>query len=179
MHRWPSRFCLYKYFKPMRPVSLIAILTLLIGACSGSGESADGGRSADSTLRISLGTSGRAHIVTTAEDALLTRYGYRLNRNVNTGEDVRLETSWKDLAAFEDEKAAGIAEVRARITITARPRSRAGGTANTFSARMIVEVTGRSTPAADWAPVPITSERESYFDNIAEFLENEFKGGVM
>ena len=150
----------------------------MLSACSGSGESADGGSSTDSTMRISLGTSSRVHIVATSEDALLTRYGYRFNRNVNTGEDVRLETSWKDLSTLADEEAAGIAFVRGRITITARPRSRAGGVANTFSARMLVEVSGRPNPTADWAPIAITPERESYFNTIADYLENEFKGGV-
>ena len=163
----------------MRTVLIIAALTLIFSACSGSGQGSDSGRSSDNTLRVSLGTSSRAHIVATAEDALLSRYGFRFNRNVNTGEDVRLETSWKDASPFADEEAAGIAFVRMRITITARPRSRAGGTANTFSARMVAEVTGRPNPTADWAPVPITAERQSYLDEIADFLENEFKGGVI
>lgn len=161
----------------MRPISVIAAFLMILSACSGSGESANGGRSSDSTLRISLGTSTRIHIVATAQDALLTRYGYRLNRNVNTAEDVRLETSWRELSPFTDEQAAGIAFVRARITVSARPRSRSG-VANTFSARMVIEVTGRSNPTADWAPVAITAERESYFNEIADYLENEFKGGV-
>ena len=161
----------------MRPISVIAALLIILSACSGSGESTDDGRSSDSTLRVSLGTSTRTHIVATAEDVLLTRYGFRFNRNVNTGEDVRLETSWRDLSPFADEQAAGIAFVRARITISARPRSRSGA-ANTFSARMVIEVSGRPNLTADWAPVAITSERESYFNEIADFLENEFKGGV-
>ena len=161
----------------MRLISFIAA-ALVLSACSGSGEGADGGRSVDSTLRVNLGTSSRNHIVQTAQDALLTRYGYRLDRNVITGEDVRMETSWKDVNPLPDEEASGIAFARLRIMINARPRSRAGGGATTFSARMIAEVSGKPNPMADWAPVSMTPERRAYFSDIADYLENEFKGGV-
>ena len=150
---------------------------VLLSACSGPG--AGGERAASSSLRFNLGTSARDHIVSTAEDALLTRYGYRFDRQVNTSEDVRLETSWKDVAALPDERTAGYMEVRVRVFVNARPRSRAGGGATTFTARMEVECEARVLVGGDWQPVSITNEREAYFQEIADYLENEFKAGVM
>ncbi len=150
---------------------------ILMSACSG--PSANGEREANSSLRFNLGTSGRGHIVTTAEDALLTRYGYRLNRQVNTAEDVRIETSWRDVSPLADEQTAGYSEVRIRIFLSARPRSRAVGTAGTFTARMEVECEAQLMVGEDWQPVSITAAREAYFQEIADYLENEFKAGVM
>lgn len=160
-----------------RVMSLALGIALFLGACSGPGS--EGDRAASSTLRFNLGTSARNHIVTTTEDALLTRYGYRLNRRVDTAEDVRLETSWKEVAALEEEQLAGYTQVRVRVSVTARPRSRAGGTGSTFAARMIAECEGQLAVGGNWVDVPIMSEREAYFDEIADYLENEFKGGVM
>lgn len=150
---------------------------MIVSSCSGPG--ADGGRAAESSLRFNLGTSARSHIVATTEDAFLSRYGYRLNRQVDTAEDVRMETSWKDVTTLADEQAAGYLEARVRIFITARPRNRASGTGSTYTARMIIEYEARVSISGDWEQVPITPEREAYIKDIAEYLENEFKGGVM
>ena len=155
-----------------------AALVLILGACAGAGAGSDSGRAANSQMRVNLGTSSRAHIVSTATEALLSRYGYRFDRDVNTGEEVRLETSWRDVPTAADEQAAGVSFVRTRISVIARPRSRAGGNANTFSTRMIAEVIGRATAASEWVEIPMTAERRAYFDEIADYLENEFKGGV-
>lgn len=159
------------------PNCWILCLVLFVSACSGPGS--DGERATDNMFRYNLGTSAKWHVVSTAQDALLSRYSYRLNREVDTEEDVRLETSWKEMSIFADEQAAGYMEVRTRIFINARPRNRATGTANTFSARMEAEIEARLVVDGNWEPVAITVEREAYLDEIAKFLENEFKAGVM
>lgn len=153
----------------------LVCFALFLNACSGPGA----GRSDSSSLRFHLGTSARDHIISTSEDALLTRYGYRLDLDVDTAEDIRLETSWKDVVLLTDEKNAGYREVRLRIRLNARPRSRAGGIANTFTTRMMVECEARTSIGGDWTAVSITPEREDYFREIADYLENEFKAGVM
>jgi len=161
-----------------RSIFFIFTFILFLSACSG--PSSDGSRNSSSIFRSNLGSSNRAHIVATAQDALLTRYGYRFNREVNTAEDVRLETSWKDLTPFGDELATGYTEARLRLTITARPRNRSGGgTGSTYSSRIEAEFEARVSNGGNWEAVPITPEREEYLEEIADFLENEFKAGVM
>ena len=155
----------------------VMLVCVLLAGCSGAGGSASGG-SGSSTVRESLGTSSRGHIVRTSEEALLTRYGYRFQRRVDTTEDIRLETEWKDLTATNDEQAQGYSFARVRITITARPRSRSGGGAQTYSARLIAECQVRQVDGIDWMDVPISSERAQYIDEIVDYLENEFKAGV-
>ena len=102
-----------------------------------------------------------------------------MNREVDTPEDVRLETSWKDVVTFADEQAAGYVAARVRIFVNARPRNRAAGNASTFSSRMEAEFEARLSMGGNWEPVMITAEREAYLDEIAKYLENEFKAGVM
>ncbi len=163
---------------PMKPsIYWILCCVLFMSACSG--PDADSGRAGDSTFRYNLGTSARWHIVSTVQDALLTRYGYRMDREVDTPEDVRLETSWKDVAPFADEQAAGYVKARVRIFVNARPRNRAAGNASTFSARMEAEFEARTSMSGNWESVLITADRETYLDEIAKYLENEFKAGVM
>ncbi len=161
----------------LRTILSFLALIFVLSACSGPNSNT--GSNAGSILRSNLGSSARSHIVTTAQDALLTRYGYRFNREVNTVEDVRFETSWKDLTLLGDEQAAGYIEVRVRITITARPRNRAAGTGATFSSRFEAEFEAIVTSGGNYQPVPITPEREEYILEIADYLENEFKAGVM
>ncbi len=150
---------------------------IVLGGCSGS-NSIDGG-SIDNMFRYNLGTSARYHIVGTAQEAILNRYGYRLNQEVNTAEDIRIETSWKDVSPFPDELASGYNMTRARIFLSARPRNRSAGTASTFTARIEFEIEARLQMGGDWQQISITAEREAYFKEIAEYLENEFKAGVM
>jgi len=128
---------------------------------------------------FNLGTSGRNHIVTTVEDALLSRYGFRFNRQENTTEDIRFETLWKEIPIMSDETSAGYTDIRLRIMVNARPRSRATGTASTYSTRMEVECEATLTVGGNYQPVPITPEREEYIQEIADYLENEFKAEVM
>ena len=156
---------------------IVVLCCALLAGCSGSGSSA-GSDTGSSSMRANLGTSSRDHLTRTSEEALLTRYGYRLQRRVDTTEDIRLETEWKDLSATRDEQAQGYSFARVRITITARPRSRSGGGARTYSARLVAECQVRRVDGVDWMDMPISPERRIYLDEIVDYLENEFKGGV-
>ncbi len=156
---------------------ILVLACALLAGCSGSGESTGG--SASSTVTENLGTSTREHIVQTSEDALVRRYGYLMERRVDSSEDIRYETQWKQLPATRDEQAQGYAFARVRITITARPRSRSGGGARTYSARLVAECQVQPTAGGgDWMNTSLTAERKVYIDEIVDYLENEFKAGV-
>ena len=159
----------------MRTLSLVAIAALLIGGCSGSGASTDGGERIRNTMRAGLGTSNADHIIFVAEDALLNRYGYQFERRIETVEDIRLETSWKELPAADDERSLGFSHARIRITVRARPRDRGAGT---YSVSLNAEVEGRALGGDVWVKIPVTEGRDAYLKEVAGFFENEFKGGV-
>ncbi len=148
--------------------ALFIVLAVFTG-CSGSGSSAGGG---SSTYRTSLTTTDGETIVRVVNEALLTRYGYRFQREVATSEDILYETEWKDLTATRDEQAQGYSFARTRITITARPRSRASAGA-TFSSRFVAETELRAQGGLDWVKMPMTEMREDYIKEIADYVKNE------
>ena len=159
----------------MRTSISVIFTALLLAGCSGSGASADGEVRVRNTMRATLGTSSADHIVRASEDALLNRYGYQFERRIETTEDIRLETSWKEMGATDDEKALGYGYVRIRITIRARPRDRSAGT---YAASLNAEVEGRGPTGDIWSKIPITDQRDAYLTDLSRFFENEFKGGV-
>ena len=150
--------------------ALLVVVAAFTG-CSGSGSATNG--SGSSTYRTSLVTTTQEAINRVSRGALLTRYGYRFRREVVTGEDILFETEWKDHAATQDEQAQGYSFARTRITITARPRSRASGTATTFSSRFVAETELRSQGGLDWVKMPMTPMREAYIKEIADYFKNE------
>ena len=156
----------------------LLVLGALLAACSGAGAAADDDRGSN-IYRTDLGTSSRAHLTRTADEALLNRYGYRFERRVDTVEDIRFETEWKALSVTEDERAQGYTQARTRITITARPRSRSGGAARTYSARFVATTQLQKLGSTIWEEVPLTPEREEYIREIADYLETEFRAGLM
>ena len=157
----------------MRAVNCLLFAATILAGCSGSGTNATGGERVRNTVRASLGTSTANHIIRVADEALMTRYGYRFERRVETAEDIRLESSWKELSATDDEKAVGIGFARVRITIRARPRGRGAGT---YVASFHAEVEGRSPVAGVWKEIAVTEGREDYLKELITYFENEFKG---
>ncbi len=149
----------------------LLILVVVFTGCSGSSGSATGG-SGSNTYRTSFAATTGETIVRVANEALLTRYGYRFQREVATSEDILYETEWKDQAALRDEQAQGYSFARTRITITARPRNRASGVA-TFSSRFVAETELRSQGGIDWVKMPMTEMREEYIKEIADYFKNE------
>ncbi len=159
----------------MRVTSCLMLALMLLAGCSGSGTAAGGGDRVDNTIRVNLGTSTADHIISVADDALIIRHGYQFERRVETAEDIRLMTSWKELPATSDEKALGFGYARIRITVRARPRDRSAGT---YAATLNAEIEGRGPTDDVWTRIPVTEERDDYFKDITTFFENEFKGGV-
>ena len=156
---------------------MLALLLVCLVGCSGAGQSVD--RQAPSTLRRTLPTSSKKHVVATVEDALLVRYGYRIERSETALEDVRLESSWKFGVVTAEEAALGFTDARTRIIVTARPRSR-GATVEQMSyvPRFVAELSGRRGDMVDWIDMPLTPEREKELRQIVDYLDNEFKAGV-
>ena len=163
--------------KTVKESLVVCVALLLLVGCSGAGSSTNGEGS--STIRVALPSSSHGHIVTIIPNALQTRYGYRLERNVVTTEDIRFETAWKSFSATPEEMQAGFGEVLVRITITARPRGRAGGsTGTTYTPRFVAEIVGTTTGSGERMEMPFSSQREEEIREIIDYLDNEFRAGV-
>ena len=158
--------------KPYLSISILIFACLLCIGCSGSGGAST---SANNTVRENLGAHPGSNIVTTTDDALQLRYGYSFIRRVVTGEDIYFETEWKDMTAFEDERAEGVDFVRARIFLTARPRNRSAGTLGSFTTTFRAEVLSRVNMTGEWTEKDMSPEREDYIKEIAQYIESELR----
>ena len=150
----------------------LAILLLQIG-CSGAGSSARSG----SSYRESLGTTSRAQIFKTTDEILLRKYQFQFERQVDSAEDVYIETRWRDAVTLDDEQALGYAFVRTRIILTARPRNRSPGTLQTYSVTFRAECMVRRL-VGDWETVALTAGRKAHLRDIARELKTDMTTGV-
>lgn len=150
---------------------LLLVGSLLVG-CSGSNTSGGG---QEGIYRESLGTADRQTLVNDTRDALLNRYGFLLEREVTSSEDIRFETDWKEESSLEDERAAGYTHARTRITITARPRNRSTSGAQSYAVRYRVDNEMRKLGMDVWEQVPMTPMRLDYVKRIASYLKSEYR----
>jgi hypothetical protein len=144
----------------------------LLAGCSGS--NAAGGGGAGGEYRQNLGTADRTTLIEDTREALLTRYGFRLEREVTSSEDVRYETEWKEESALDDERAAGYTHARTRILVTARPRNRSTSLAQSYAVRFEATNEVREFGSDVWQEAPMTPMRLDYIKQIATFLKTEY-----
>jgi len=131
--------------------------------------------SQDSVYRGQIGTTTRQNVDNEVRRVLASRYGYRMDREVSTQEDIRYITMWSEHTPLKDERAEGITAVRTRIFVTARPKNR---TTNTYTARFRGECEVRKQSGGSWEEATLTDMREEYFSDISNYIESQIAGGV-
>lgn len=146
-----------------------AALVIVLAGCGSTSASRKG------LYRSSVGSSTNTDVVNETRDALLNQFGYQLSRSVTTSEEIRFITYWREQEPLEDESEQGIANTRHRITVRASPKNRTAQTYSvTFRAENEVQLHGN----AAWQKAEMTEMREEYFDEVAEYLQNEIGAGV-
>ena len=151
----------------------LTVIAGLLAGCSGTNAGGSGGQ--DGVYRENLGTADRQTLVVDTRDALLTRYGFRLEREVASSEDIRFETEWKEESSLEDERTAGYTHARTRILITARPRNRSTSGAQSYAVRYRVDNEVRQLGSDVWEKAPLSPMRLDYIKRIASFLKSEYR----
>ena len=73
------------------------------------------------------------------------------------------------------ERAIGVDFVRMRIIVSARPANRSPGSAGSMRTTMRAEVQYHLNATDQWKEADMTEGREAYFDEIADYLENELR----
>ena len=159
------------YKSPIQLGAVVAVAMLVIAGCGGSGASTR----ANSTFRASIGAYPLLNVVNVTQRALLTRYQYTFSREVATDEELYYETNWLDATALDDERAIGVDFVRMRIIVSARPANRSPGSAGSMRTTMRAEVQYHVSATDQWKEADMTEGREAYFDEIADYLENELR----
>ncbi|MFT5144646.1 MAG: hypothetical protein ACI80V_003233 [Rhodothermales bacterium] len=126
-------------------------------------------------IRSNLGSAPRNVLVSVTPDALISRYGYLMLRQVVDTEDVRYETDWKQESAFSDERALGYTHARTKITVTARPRNRSGSGAQNLAVTFVAESQVLPFGNEVWISAVPTEERKDYLDQISGYLRRTYQ----
>jgi hypothetical protein len=154
---------------PLFLVSALLTASLLTG-CAGSGATVS-----NSNYRTNLGSVTYNNIVNLTERALVTRFGYRYQREeVSSPENIYLETEWKDVRPTDDETALGVQFVRSRFVVTARVRNRTTGD---LSANILSNTEYRMQNTPDWVDAPMTPQRREYVKDVVDYLQRELRSG--
>ncbi|GEM_PF-1261065 len=154
-------------------VVIVSALCLTAG-CGGSSAARKAER--ESRYRKSLVSASRAEILREAEETLILRYGFRFKETrTSSSDDLRFETSWKDVPLTSDERKLGYQGAQTRILLTARPRNRLAGRSESFTVQFIGEV--QLLDKGLWKRVPMTEQRKAYFKEIAEYMNRKLQTG--
>ncbi|MEM1126138.1 MAG: hypothetical protein AAGI71_05750 [Bacteroidota bacterium] len=155
---------------PLGVLATLLAVGLLLAGCASSGTA----RSSQ-IYRTNLGTTVLPSLINESQEVLINRYGYRYNRQETQDEDVLLETEWRLIQPTADERALGVEEVQTRIIVTSRPRNRLAGT---ISVRFVGEVQAVLPGSVDLQMLAVTAEREDYFREVSNELEQRITTGV-
>lgn len=150
-------------------LALLSIFVLV--GCATSGGSQEG------AYRARLGTSTSPEIADMARRTLRDEYGYSLDREIVSNEQIRFTTNWQVHNLNSDERKEGVASCRTRVEVRARPKRRAGGDVREYRVEMEADYQTR-TEDGDWTLDTIPESRADYFDELAQLIKNRFKSGV-
>lgn len=130
------------------------------------------------TYRRQVGTASPSEAGEWIRQTLTSRYGYGLDRDVSTAERKYFVTTWKRHTPTEMEIREEVEECRTRLTIKASPTQRTGSGAPRayrvyFEAEYQVQ-----TDTSSWRADEPPPNRKEYLDEIATYMEDQFKSGV-
>lgn len=128
------------------------------------------------TFEVGVGSTTSSEAVREIRDVLQVRYGYGLDREVVSRDRILFTTDWKNHTPSKKEQAAGIRRYRTRIEIRAHPGRREGGEVSEYNVTFEGECEVKREGATWTKELP--ASRKEYFEKMASFLENEFKGGM-
>ena len=143
----------------------------VLAGCATSGSSQKG------DYRARLGTSSSSDIVDMTRKTLRDEYGYSLDREIVSNEQIRFTTNWQVHTLNSDEQTKGVASCRTRVEIRARPKRRAGGNVQEYRVEMEADYQTR-TENGNWTPDTIPESRTDYFEELSQLIKNRFKSGV-
>lgn len=147
------------------------LFIFVLSGCAGSGGSQDG------AYRTGLGTSTSPEITDMARRTLRDEYGYSLDREIVSNEQIRFTTNWQVHNLNSDERKEGVTSCRTRVEIRARPKRRAGGDVREYRVELEADYQTR-TEDGDWRPDTIPESRTGYFEELSQLIKNRFKSGV-
>lgn len=143
-------------------------------ACAASGGA---GGAQPATYKTSLGTTP---IATFARQVprILNLHQYQIERQDSSTALMTIYTRWKERFPLQDEAESGVTEARTRFTVTARARSRTGGTADVRVVELMAENMVLRGDTLAWHSGVMTPMFREYVDRLAEELKTELLTGL-
>ena len=134
------------------------------------------GRDQPSMYKKALGTAALTDVQNKVPK-VFTRYQYEIERQDESPALLTILTRWNLRYPLEDERAQGVSEAQTRLTLTARARTRSGGTADVRIVDLAAEnqvVVGDSTA---WRGL-LTPMFKKYVDQLISELKTELLTGI-
>ncbi|MDZ7362788.1 MAG: hypothetical protein ONB46_18990 [candidate division KSB1 bacterium] len=106
------------------------------------------------------------------------KYQFQVERYVESGDRIYLETQWKLRRLFEDEQAQGVVEAQSRIIMETRPRIRSGSETKLSTVHFTAENKVLLANSGMWVNAPMSPLCREYFKNFAEELRTTFSASM-
>lgn len=153
-----------------RGALLLSLLLGVAGCASGGGGT---GVTDPAEIRRDMGRGTYQDARAAVEKILETKNRFTIQRFEENYNNIWFETEWNSPELLEDERAAGITEVRLRIVIDGRRSAN-----DTFRLRFTATCESKRDGSAEWERLPVTPQREEYIRRILSDMDMEIRSGV-
>lgn len=151
------------------------LLPVLLLGCQGMQQTAQKG-TVQENMRGVTPKDVKAH----TNKIIINEYQFQINRSEETNSSLYFETDWKTLQPTDDEKEAGITDVRMRIKIRTQKLRRGMDEYTVHNLRYTAELQGVTEDSnGDWVNIEITPNRDDFITEIYRDYETEFRSGVI
>ncbi len=106
------------------------------------------------------------------------KYQFQVERYVESGDRIYVETQWKLRRLFDDEQMQGVVEAQSRIIMETRPRIRSGGEAKLSTVHFTAENKVLLANTGMWVNAPMSAMCREYFKDFAEDLRTTFSASM-
>jgi hypothetical protein len=178
--RWDGLSCLdfFKDFAEMKipfySVMLPLVLVCLLGC---SGTSSKGVKNSSNKYSTTVGLASTYDFGDITRKAF-DKYQFQVERYVESGDRIYVETQWKLRRLFDDEQAQGVVEAQSRIILETRPRIRSGGEAKLSTVHFTAENKIMLANTGLWVNAPMSPLCREYFKGFAEDLRTTFSASM-
>lgn len=144
----------------------VAVMVLPSASCATGGAGGNGEGSSFVRMDVGVGTVGA--MVEQTRDLLL-RQQFTVIRE-EPAPAPSIETEWRNQTPLEDEQAAGVTDVQARIIVRGRERNPMGGM-RVFQVTYTMQTLVKTLDSVEWIEMEVTPQRRAWAREIGRELQ--------
>jgi hypothetical protein len=161
----------------IKTVYRILLGLALAGLISCAGSSSQKTRDAGNKYSAAVGLASTYDFGDITRKAF-DKYLFQVERYIESGERIYVETQWKLRRLFDDEQMQGVVEAQSRIILETRPRIRSGGEAKLSTVQFTAENKVLLANSGLWVNAPMSAMCREYFKGFAEDLRTTFSASM-